>query len=712
MMKHKNISIIFISLLIIAILLMMSPNMLAYTIPAVENLKVEYTDGTAYLSWSSVANADGYEVFVNIPGYGYANIGSVSDNKVSVIGISEDTAYSVKVRAYEYVNNIRETGSFSNEVDFDTNKEADLDRVTGVKVETTENIANVSWNSVSGADGYEVYLDIPNYGYLKIGNVTTNSAILMGFPTNGKYAVKIRAYKGTNGEDGYGEFSSSKTFNIDNEDLDDDKKVELDQVRNLTYDLDKDKVYLDWSNVTDADEYIVYISINGGSYSEIGRVTGSEAIINDLRENTTYKVKIAAYNKHDDVYGEESKIITFKTDKEFEEKIELDKVRNLTVDVDGNKVYLDWSNVTDADEYEVYLSKNSGAYSLVGTVTNSNATISQLDYDTSYKVKVRAYNEKYDEYGTYSDIKSFKTEEDEDKIEIGKVRNLSVDVDGNKVYLDWSNVADADEYEVYLSKNSGAYKLVGTVANSNATISQLDYNTSYKVKVRAYNERYDEYGTYSDIKSFKTEKRYNDDDEDDYTSTTVGTVRALSLEVQNRNEVALEWSAVSGADGYEVYLSEDGGSYKHVLTTKYVKEIITDLEYNTSYRVKVRAYKEVNGREKYGSYSSAKSFKTERYSSSINNEDVGKVTNVKATVTGSTVYLSWKSVPGAVKYEILFTVPGYGGATSIWSEGPGRTISGLTTKDSNYTARVRAYKYVDGRLVPGEYSDVVRFHGE
>ena len=711
-MKHKNISIIFISLLIIAILLMMSPNMLAYTIPAVENLKVEYTDGTAYLSWSSVANADGYEVFVNIPGYGYANIGSVSDNKVSVIGISEDTAYSVKVRAYEYVNNIRETGSFSNEVDFDTNKEADLDRVTGVKVETTENIANVSWNSVSGADGYEVYIDIPSYGYLKIGNVTTNSAILMGFPTNGKYAVKIRAYKGTNGEDGYGEFSSSKTFNIDNEELDDDKKVELDQVENLTYDLDKDKVYLNWSNVTDADEYIVYISINGGSYSEIGRVTGSEATINALKENTTYKVKIAAYNKHDDVYGEESKIITFTTDREFEEKIELDKVRNLTVDVDGNKVYLDWSNVADADEYEVYLSKNSGAYSLIGTVTNSNATISELDYDTSYKVKVRAYNEKYDEYGTYSDIKSFKTEEDEDKIEIGKVRNLSVDVDGNKVYLDWSNVADADEYEVYLSKNSGAYKLVGTVANSNATISQLDYNTSYKVKVRAYNERYDEYGAYSDIKSFKTDKRYNDDEDDDNTSTTVGTVRGLDIEVQNRNEVALEWSAVSGADGYEVYLSEDGGSYKHVLTTKYVKEIITDLEYNTSYRVKVRAYKEVNGREKYGSYSSAKSFKTERYSSSINNEDVGKVTNVKATVTGSTVYLSWKSVPGAVKYEILFTVPGYGGATSIWSEGPGRTISGLTTKDSNYTARVRAYKYVDGRLVPGEYSDVVRFHGE
>ena len=141
-------------------------------------------------------------------------------------------------------------------------------------------------------------------------------------------------------------------------------------------------------------------------------------------------------------------------------------------------------------------------------------------------------------------------------------------------------------------------------------------------------------------------------------------------------------------------------------------DIVTDLEYNTSYRVKVRAYKEVDGRKKYGSYSSVKSFKTEKYNSSINNEEVGKVKNVNASVTGSTVYLSWKSVPGAVKYEIQFTVPGYGGATSIWSEGPGRTISGLTNKTSNYTARVRAYKYVDGRLVPGEYSDVVRFKGK
>ena len=231
----------------------------------------------------------------------------------------------------------------------------------------------------------------------------------MGFQTNGKYAVKIRAFKGTNGKDGYGEFSSSKTFYINSEDLDDDKKEELDQVKDLEYNLEKDKVYLNWS-----------------------------------------KVK-------------------------------------------------------DADKYEIYLSKNGKAYSLAGTVTKNSATISDLDYNTSYKVKVRAYNEKYDEYGTYSDIKSFKTEED-DTIEVGKVKNIDIDVNGNRVDLDWSKVTNADEYEVYLSKNSGSYDLIGTVKNNNATISNLSYNTSYKIKIRAYNKKYDEYGAYSDIESFKTEK--------------------------------------------------------------------------------------------------------------------------------------------------------------------------------------------------------------
>ena len=786
--KKKYISII--SLLVIAILLMMSSTIFASTLSKVENLKVEVNGNDAQLTWSEVSNADGYDIFINLPGYGYINIGSVSQNSVSVIGFSENEVYTAKVRAYEYVNNVKQVGEFSGEIDFDTNIETNLGQVTGLNVSVTKNFATISWNSVTNATGYEIYVDIPNYGYLHVGSVEQTSAILTGFNIDGEYGVKVRAYKGTDAKDGYGDFSSQKRFTINNEE---DEKIELPKVNNLSVKVSGNTATLDWSNVSRADIYEVYLSNNGSSYELAGTVENSNATISNLDYDTSYKVKVRAYNKEDDVYGEFSSIKSFET--ESDEKIELGKVRNLTVeDVTKNTVELDWSNVSNADLYEVYLSKNGGSYKLAGTVENSNATVSNLDYDTQYKVKVRAYNEDEDVYGEYSDVKSFTTDEDEkiklgkvnnltveevtkntvkldwsnvsnadlyevylsknggsyklagtvensnatvsnleedtsyrvrvrayneeddvygdysnvksfttekdDKIELSQVKNLTADVDGNTVKLDWSNVSNADEYEVYLSKNGGSYKLEGTVRNSNATISGLSYDTTYRVKVRAYNEEDDVYGDYSSIKSFTTDEEEQEE---------LGQVKNLTVENVNGNTVKLDWSNVSNADEYEIYLSKNGGSYKREGTVRNSNATISGLSYDTTYRVKVRAYNEDD--DIYGAYSSIKSFTTdEKEDIDDESDEVGKVTGVKVTVTGTNSYLYWNSVPGAVKYEIKFTVPGYG-ETTLWSEGPGRAINGLTNKTSNYTAKVRAYKYVNGRLVAGEYSDIIRFHG-
>ena len=691
--KKKYISII--SLLVIAILLMMSSTIFASTLSKVENLKVEVNGNDAQLTWSEVSNADGYDIFINLPGYGYINIGSVSQNSVSVIGFSENEVYTAKVRAYEYVNNVKQVGEFSGEIDFDTNIETNLGQVTGLNVSVTKNFATISWNGVTNATGYEIYVDIPNYGYLHVGSVEQTSAILTGFNIDGEYGVKVRAYKGTDAKDGYGDFSSQKRFTINNEE---DEKIELPKVNNLSVKVSGNTATLDWSNVSRADIYEVYLSKNGSSYELAGTVENSNATISNLDYDTSYKVKVRAYNKEDDVYGEFSSIKSFET--ESDEKIELGKVRNLTVeDVTKNTVELDWSNVSNADLYEVYLSKNGGSYKLAGTVENSNATVSNLEEDTSYRVRVRAYNEEDDVYGDYSNVKSFTTEKD-DKIELSQVKNLTADVDGNTVKLDWSNVSNADEYEVYLSKNGGSYKLEGTVRNSNATISGLSYDTTYRVKVRAYNEEDDVYGDYSSIKSFTTDEEEQEE---------LGQVKNLTVENVNGNTVKLDWSNVSNADEYEIYLSKNGGSYKREGTVRNSNATISGLSYDTTYRVKVRAYNEDD--DIYGAYSSIKSFTTdEKEDIDDESDEVGKVTGVKVTVTGTNSYLYWNSVPGAVKYEIKFTVPGYG-ETTLWSEGPGRAINGLTNKTSNYTAKVRAYKYVNGRLVAGEYSDIIRFHG-
>ena len=84
-----------------------------------------------------------------------------------------------------------------------------------------------------------------------------------------------------------------------------------------------------------------------------------------------------------------------------------------------------------------------------------------------------------------------------------------------------------------------------------------------------------------------------------------------------------------------------------------------------------------------------------------------KVTGLTANVVKDTVYLKWNPV----KYEIEFYVPGV--TIQVFTEySTSREISGLYNKQYKYSARVRAYKWVNGRLVPGEYSEVKAFTGK
>lgn len=138
------------------------------------------------------------------------------------------------------------------------------------------------------------------------------------------------------------------------------------------------------------------------------------------------------------------------------------------------------------------------------------------------------------------------------------------------------------------------------------------------------------------------------------------------------------------------------------------------LAYSTNYRVKVRAYKNqyINGRYEtvYGNYSGIQSFKTESRSQTTSNSNTAKVTGLKSTVRNTTVTLNWNKVTGAAGYEIDLSIPGIGNIP-YYASSNSTSIPGITGKNTQYTARVRAYKYVNGVKKYGSYSDVVRFKG-
>lgn len=86
---------------------------------------------------------------------------------------------------------------------------------------------------------------------------------------------------------------------------------------------------------------------------------------------------------------------------------------------------------------------------------------------------------------------------------------------------------------------------------------------------------------------------------------------SLTVEKASATSVTCTWKAVSGAGGYEIYMAtSENGTYEKVgSTTKELTYTIKSLKAGNQYYFKVRAYKTVNGKKKYGKYTSVISIK-------------------------------------------------------------------------------------------------------
>ena len=125
------------------------------------------------------------------------------------------------------------------------------------------------------------------------------------------------------------------------------------------------------------------------------------------------------------------------------------------------------------------------------------------------------------------------------------------------------------------------------------TCHPLKWNgKTYYYKVRAYRNVSGKkvYGSYS-----ATEK-----------AKAVLSAPTLSAGSTSKTAV-LEWSKVKGADGYQVYASDSqNGTYTRIKITKGTGATDESLLTGKTRYYKVRAYRKVNGKAVYGSFSKIK----------------------------------------------------------------------------------------------------------
>lgn len=257
-------------------------------------------------------------------------------------------------------------------------------------------------------------------------------------------------------------------------------------------------------------------------------------------------------------------------------------------------VQIRWSSVDNADGYMVYRrTADSGWKKIASRVTDISYKDQKAVTGTTYYYTVKAYSYAWGEMT----VSSYDKDGVAGKAVLGKVKIAAAASEGySTIRVTWNKVSGANGYRVYRSTSKdGKYTAIGSTAK-NSAVTFLDKKAvtgkTYYYKVRAYRNVSGKkvYGSYS-----ATEK-----------AKAVLSAPTLSAGSTSKTAV-LEWSKVKGADGYQVYASDSqNGTYTRIKITKGTGATDESLLTGKTRYYKVRAYRKVNGKAVYGSFSKIK----------------------------------------------------------------------------------------------------------
>ena len=174
----------------------------------------------------------------------------------------------------------------------------------------------------------------------------------------------------------------------------------------------------------------------------------------------------------------------------------------------------------------------------------------------------------------------------------GKVK--AVQSGAAKVKVSWSKSSKAVKYNVYRStKAKSGYRKIKTVTSSSYTDRKVTAGKTYYYKVQAVASS----GSYNSANS---------------AAVKASLLKVPSIKVKSvkKGRMDISWKKISGASGYEIYVSADQSKgYKKkavVKKQKTVKTSVKGLKSKKKYYVKIRAYRTVDKKKVYGSYSKIK----------------------------------------------------------------------------------------------------------
>ena len=197
---------------------------------------------------------------------------------------------------------------------------------------------------------------------------------------------------------------------------------------------------------------------------------------------------------------------------------------------------------------------------------------------------------------------------------------------------------------------------------------------------------------------------YEVSSEGDYTikidyKCNVASPSSFKVATRNTTSLKLKWNKIAGVSGYQLQRLSSG-SYKTITNTTSTSRTVKSLKAGLAYKFRVRAYKKIDGKKYYSSWSYLTT-PTKPSKPTIKTPSTNKKHQIIA---------KWKKVSSCSGYQVQ-----YSKKSNFKNVIATKTVSGKSktsytgknfTKGKKYYVRVRSYKTVNGKKYYSAWSSV------
>ncbi len=528
-------------------------------------------DGSIELSWTKVADAQVYEVVIldaqGNPVYS-TEVSGTSAVLTEQNGVKLGTGQSYVVKANGTSSLPATEVVAPPQIKGITN---DATNAVVISLNVTQGNTYSVLRSVNGAEFEQIEFELGE-------DVIIDNSAKQG----GTYAYKIKEYSARFEKES--EYSDTVSISL----LADDATVSGFDAQQIT----KNTVYLAWNALENADSYTVSRSTDAANFAVVAlNITATEYTDTTANENKTYYYQVVANSGN---FVSLPSNASIEVDNNYPQKPAVTAKQ-----VGIGKVALEWGKLENATNIVIARWSENTEWQNIATLqaTASSYTDTGLTQG-NYQYIVSVYGEKEHHLVRSEQVEIVVNNKTLSTPKISSAKYVKK----NQIRVNYNKVSGADSYELYRKIGSGKYVKIKTVSAKYSYITDKTAKKAgtYYYKVKAVNKTQSYLS--SSLSSAKKIKAMNFSYKAKFKLTKGAKAFTFTFKSKHKN-----------ADGFQIQYStkESMKKAKYVTLKASAKsKKVVKLKAKTTYYVRVRAYKKINGKKVYSVYSAKLKVKT------------------------------------------------------------------------------------------------------